>query len=99
MLGRLTAADGPLQPRPGGRRASPGAVHRDREWLHAFREKLFPYADKSAVYVNWMSSYDDQRFRNTYGPAKYDRLARIKANYDPDNALHHNANITTAPTA
>ena len=30
-----------------------------------------------------------------YG-VKYDRLARINADYDPDNVLHHNVNIEPA---
>lgn len=77
---------------------TPELLAADRGWLRALREALLPHADKSAGYVNWMSGHDDERVRNAYGQAKYERLARIKAEYDPDNVFHLNANIKPAPT-
>jgi len=70
----------------------------DRAWARALWDALRPHANESAGYVNLMSEYEEDRIRSTYGPAKYDRLARIKADYDPDNVFHLNANIKPAPT-
>ena len=69
----------------------------DRAWVRGFWEALQPYASGSGSYVNFIADTDDEeRVRASYGAAKYDRLARIKAQYDPDNIFHKNANIKPA---
>jgi hypothetical protein len=72
----------------------------DREWVRGFWNALRPYAIGSGDgYVNASADLKSDRVRGTYGARKYDRLARIKAEYDPDNALHLNANIRPARPA
>ena len=65
----------------------------DRSWARGFWDVLRPHAQGTGSYVNFMTEFDDDRVRATFGAAKYARLAEIKAAYDPDNVFHHNANI------
>ncbi len=76
---------------------SPDLLEADRGWVRSFWDALLPHASQGAgSYVNFMAEYDEGRVRAAYGPAKYDRLARIKADYDPDNVFHLNPNIKPA---
>jgi hypothetical protein len=67
----------------------------DREWVRGLWDALQPFARQGGEYVNFMSEYEPDRIRSAYG-TKFDRLAAIKATYDPDNVFRGNANITPA---
>ncbi|WP_410642895.1 FAD-binding oxidoreductase [Amycolatopsis sp. lyj-346] len=77
--------------------AEPEPFAADRAWVREFWEALVPVSSNSAGYVNFMAEYEADRVRTSYGSGKYERLARIKAAYDPRNVFHHNANIPPAP--
>ena len=74
---------------------TPDLLDHDRAWVRSFWEALRPHAIGIGGYVNAMAESEDARVRATYGP-KYERLARIKATYDPGNVFHRNANIKPA---
>jgi FAD/FMN-containing dehydrogenase len=60
-------------------------------WTRAFWEDLHPFA--VGTYGNFLTADDDDdRVRQAYG-ANYERLARLKAEYDPDNLFRLNQNI------
>jgi hypothetical protein len=75
---------------------SPESLEAERQWVRSFWDALQPHAMGIGSYVNGESEYADDRVLSSYGPAKYERLARIKATYDPDNVFHLNANIRPA---
>ncbi|MCW0214766.1 MAG: BBE domain-containing protein [Pseudonocardia sp.] len=45
------------------------------------------------TYINSVDPDEGDRIRSSYGAAKFDRLARVKAVHDPENVFHHNTNI------
>jgi len=71
--------------------ASAGAL---RDWAVGYWEALHPYSAGGA-YVNFMMDEGQERVRATYGD-NYDRLAQVKATYDPENAFRVNQNIVPA---
>ena len=75
---------------------TPQLLAADREWARSFWEALRPHSLSAGSYVNAMTEFEDDRVRAAYGPAKYERLAKIKRKYDPQNLFHHNANIQPA---
>jgi FAD/FMN-containing dehydrogenase len=69
----------------------PANVDAIRRWSIDYQEALHPYSAGGA-YVNMMMDEGQERVRASYGD-NYDRLAQIKAKYDPDNAFRVNQNI------
>jgi FAD/FMN-containing dehydrogenase len=64
------------------------------QWTRDYWEALHPYSAGGA-YINFMMREGQDRIRAAYR-GNYDRLARIKARYDPDNMFHINQNIEPA---
>lgn len=56
----------------------------DRAWVRTFWDALLPFASRSSgSYVNFMTEYDEDRVRASYGAPKY----------EPGNVFHLNMNI------
>jgi FAD/FMN-containing dehydrogenase len=67
-------------------------------WARELYDAAAPFAT-GGVYVNFMPDDEAQRVRSgAYGP-NYDRLAKIKAKYDPKNLFRMNQNVVPAATA
>jgi FAD/FMN-containing dehydrogenase len=71
--------------------ANAGAI---RDWTVDYFEELHPYSAGGA-YVNMMMDEGQDRVRASYRD-NYERLARIKADYDPGNLFRINQNIQPA---
>jgi hypothetical protein len=69
----------------------PANVDAIRRWSIDYQEALHPYSAGGA-YVNMMMDEGQERVRASYRN-NYERLAQIKAQYDPDNRFRVNQNI------
>ncbi len=65
------------------------------KWVRDYYDAIHPHSGSDGGYVNFMSDDDDERAPANYG-ANYERLAQVKAAYDPDNVFHVNQNIVPA---
>lgn len=65
-----------------------------KKWTVDFWDALQPYSAGGA-YVNFMMDEGQERVQATYGP-NYERLAEVKAEYDPENVFRINQNIRPA---
>ncbi len=103
--GGLSARQGHEWPTPF--RSAPWVVHpfglwedpaddeRARRWARAVREDVAPWATGD-VYLNFIGDEGEERVAAGFGE-HYQRLARVKAEHDPDNVFHLNHNIKPAP--
>ena len=74
-----------------GRWESPSDDARCIGWARDFFDASAPFAS-GGVYVNFLTADESNRVRAAYG-ANYDRLARVKRKYDPNNLFRMNQNI------
>jgi FAD/FMN-containing dehydrogenase len=63
-------------------------------WVTGFSTALHQGDD--GAYVNFVGDEGEARVRAAYPGATWDRLAAVKARYDPDNVFRRNANIPPA---
>ncbi|MCW5979913.1 MAG: FAD-binding oxidoreductase [Bryobacteraceae bacterium] len=77
----------------------PSPANNDKiiRWARDYFEALHPHSAGGA-YINFMMEEGEDRIRATYRD-NYDRLAKIKAKYDPGNLFRVNQNIKPAAKA
>jgi FAD/FMN-containing dehydrogenase len=71
--------------------ADPANSNRIRNWATSYWQALHPYS-AGGGYINFMMDEGEQGVRASYREA-YDRLAVVKAKYDPTNFFRVNQNI------
>jgi FAD/FMN-containing dehydrogenase len=64
----------------------------DTAWTRDFFDAVMPYSTGRA-YINFLGNEGQERVRAAYGEAKYNRLAKLKARWDPGNVFRLNQNI------
>jgi FAD/FMN-containing dehydrogenase len=77
-----------------GRWETPAEDERCIAWSRAFYEATAKWAT-GGVYVNFLSADEQQKTQAAYGK-NFERLARLKARYDPQNFFRTNLNVAPA---
>lgn len=63
-------------------------------WARNFFKDTTPFA-LGSVYVNFLTEDEPERIAEAYG-ANFDRLVKVKTQYDPENLFRNNQNIAPA---
>ncbi len=74
-----------------GNTMTPDRFEEEREWVRRYWTALQPH--QTGVYVNFLMEEGEERVREAYGTAKYERLKALKRKYDPQNLFRLNQNI------
>lgn len=74
-----------------GTTATADGFDEERDWARTFWSALEPH--HTSVYVNFLMDEGEDRIRQAYGDARYERLKALKRQYDPDNFFRLNQNI------
>jgi FAD/FMN-containing dehydrogenase len=69
----------------------PATRERHHKWVTSLATSLQP--DDAAAYVGFLAGDETERLRATYPGATWERLARVKAAYDPENVFRLNYNV------
>ncbi|MBE9192983.1 FAD-binding oxidoreductase [Gloeocapsopsis crepidinum LEGE 06123] len=77
---------------PFGLWKDPADDERARQWVRDIRADFEPWAS-GAVYLNFIGDEGRSRVVAGFGQENYQKLAKVKAQYDPDNVFHLNHNI------
>ena len=70
-----------------------------RAWVDRLAAALHDGHGEARAYVNFVGDEGEARVHDAYPGPTWDRLAAIKARYDPTNLFHRNQNIPPANTA
>ena len=75
-----------------GKWTGPADTEKNIGWVRSFWEALKPHAT-GRIYVNFLGDSSEEAVRASFGKETYDRLAAVKAAYDPTNFFRVNFNI------
>jgi FAD/FMN-containing dehydrogenase len=71
--------------------ANPGDIQQQQAWADGFAASLSRGAP--GAYVNFLANEGEDRVREAYPGATWDRLAAIKRRYDPTNLFRLNQTV------